>query len=888
MDLWALWGKTMSKGDEKITHPLLCHMIDVAAVTGALWDVALGAGLRQHLATALGCDDAGARQTLMFWAALHDLGKASPAFQRRYEPAMARLQAEGLAFRHEFGGDAGAWHGLLSAWALPPLLEAHHTPRRLARDLARTLGGHHGSWPPPGYDQVINRDHTGDAAWDAARADLVAALAELYAPVNLDGRLIARSERQALVTLVGGLVSAADWLGSMTDHFPALPGAHGLAAYAARATSHAQEALHAEQWDRWQPAATPSTFRGLFPDCDQPYAAQQAVIDLADELKGPGLVLIEAPTGSGKTESALYLADHWAHTLGQRGLYVAMPTTATSNQMHCRVARMLDARYGPVVISPLLIHGQARWQREPATIHQETAPDEGSDGVDAMSWFLPLKRGLLAPFGVGTVDQALLSVLLTRHFFVRLFGLAGKTVIFDEVHAYDTYMSTLFARLLGWLRAQNCTVVMLSATLPAATRAAFLKAYGATTIPTAPYPAVTWVCGDASGCLPLPASDSRVLALEWLPHGNEQLIAALRERLAHGGCAAVLCNTVARAQAVYQSLRDAEVVPAEDLTLFHARFPMAWRQDIERLVVSRYGKNSAREQRRGIVVATQVIEQSLDLDFDLMVSDLAPIDLLLQRAGRLHRHQRERPQALAEPRLLLVEPENVNDLPKWGNDAYVYEPYMLLRTFLLLRGRSSVSLPAETQALIEAVYGEAEPVAGAPAELLAALHAARQEWEETRHREASEAEMRLVLPVDSPTLFARPNSDLAEEDPGVHASLQALTRIGGQGVTLICVHQRDGSTYLDMAGLEPVDLAGQPDSHLTADLMSCSVQVSHRALVHAFGTAAPPGAWRRHSLLRHCRLAMFEQGVCRVPNTRYRLTLSPQLGLVIARDSDVS
>jgi len=886
MDLWALWGKTMSKGDEKITHPLLCHMIDVAAVTGALWDVALGAGLRQHLAAALGCDDTGARQTLMFWAALHDLGKASPAFQRRYEPAMARLQAEGLAFRHEFGGDAGAWHGLLSAWALPPLLEAHHTPRRLARDLARTLGGHHGSWPPPGYDQVINRDHTGDAAWDAARADLVAALAELYAPVNLDGRLIARSERQALVTLVGGLVSAADWLGSMTDHFPALPGAHGLAAYAARATSHAQEALHAEQWDRWQPAATPSTFRGLFPDCDQPYAAQQAVIDLADELKGPGLVLIEAPTGSGKTESALYLADHWAHTLGQRGLYVAMPTTATSNQMHCRVARMLDARYGPVVISPLLIHGQARWQREPATIHQETAPDEGSDGVDAMSWFLPLKRGLLAPFGVGTVDQALLSVLLTRHFFVRLFGLAGKTVIFDEVHAYDTYMSTLFARLLGWLRAQNCTVVMLSATLPAATRAAFLKAYGATTIPTAPYPAVTWVCGDASGCLPLPASDSRVLALEWLPHGNEQLIAALRERLAHGGCAAVLCNTVARAQAVYQSLRDAEVVPAEDLTLFHARFPMAWRQDIERLVVSRYGKNSAREQRRGIVVATQVIEQSLDLDFDLMVSDLAPIDLLLQRAGRLHRHQRERPQALAEPRLLLVEPENVNDLPKWGNDAYVYEPYMLLRTFLLLRGRSSVSLPAETQALIEAVYGEAEPVAGASAELLAALDAARRDWEETQREHAQIARTRLVLSVDDEDLFQQRNPGYAEEDPSVHKTMRAMTRLGEQGILVVCLHEQDGQPTLEPEGGAPVEIGERPSAELTRELVLHSVQVTHRGLVSCLLTRRPPKAWRQHALLRHSRHLVFANGACTVQDGggAYVVTLSRALGLIVTRE----
>jgi CRISPR-associated endonuclease/helicase Cas3 len=370
MNLWTLWGKTMGPKEAKVTHPLLCHMVDVAEVVGAMWNGCLGEGLRQHVCQALGCDDSSARRTLMFWAALHDLGKASPAFQRRYAPAVAALEEQGLTFQREFGGDAGAWHGLISAWALPSLLEALQTPAPLARDLARGLGGHHGSWPPPRFDDGLNSDHTGGAAWDAARTQIAAELATLYSPASLLGRLSARPERQALVTLVSGLVSAADWIGSMEHHFSAAPGACDLSAYSEQAADHARNAIHELEWDAWQPPMEAAPFQTLFPTYS-PRPMQQSIIDMAPKLNGPCLVLIEAPTGSGKTEAALYLADHWARALQQRGLYVAMPTTATSNAMHKRVCDMLNSRYGDGVIAPLLVHSQARWVSEPRPINQE-------------------------------------------------------------------------------------------------------------------------------------------------------------------------------------------------------------------------------------------------------------------------------------------------------------------------------------------------------------------------------------------------------------------------------------------------------------------------------------------------------------------------------------
>lgn len=887
MDVFAFWGKTIrQEGAMVAVHPLLCHMIDVAEVTGALWEHSLGAGMRASIARSLGCAEQEARRTLMFWAALHDLGKASPVFQQRYAPAVPRLEAEGLSFRREYGSSNPGWHGVISARCLPPLLEAAGAAPALAKDLARGLGGHHGSWPTPIEMSGLNSDHLGDAGWDRARATLADALAALYAPAPCPLPQ-PRAERQALVTLLSGLVSVADWLGSIEERFPPAPETTDPAAYAGTAARQAAAALHALGWDAWQAPEDARDLRSLFPLIVTPNAVQCAVGELAPHLDSPALVLIEAPTGSGKTEAALLLADHLAVSQGQRGLYMAMPTTATSNAMHDRLSAMLDDRYGKGVVTPLLVHGQALWRDPPPEIRSEHEAEEG-DGTDAMAWFLPRKRSLLASFGVGTVDQSLLSVLLTKHFFVRLFGLAHKTVVFDEVHAYDTYMSTLFQRLLGWLRAAGTSVILLSATLPQSTRRDLLRAWGTEdpgTLSTA-YPTVTWACADKSGCLtPAPEAD-HALALERLSPNPQALVEALRQGLAGGGCAAVLCNTVGRAQQVYRQLREASLVPEQDLTLFHARYPLAWRREIEERIKARYGKASEPGQRHGIVVATQVIEQSLDLDFDLMVSDLAPVDLLLQRAGRLHRHPgRVRPAALAAPRLLLVEPERIGALPRWGNDAYVYEPYILLRTWLALEGREAWHLPSETRALIESVYGEHELDVQGP--LAVALQEYRLDWDQSRREDAQKARTALVLPADDEDLLRQLNPFLAEETPEVHHAMRAATRLGDPGLSVVCLHRREGALYTEPDGGLRIDLDRPPTHGETAHLAQCIVGVSHRGVVQALLAQAVPPCWRKNGLLRNARVAVFESGVHNVAGAgaNYALCLSREFGLEIERQS---
>ncbi len=156
----------------------------------------------------------------------------------------------------------------------------------------------------------------------------------------------------------------------------------------------------------------------------------------------------------------------------------------------------------------------------------------------------------------------------------------------------------------------------------------------------------------------------------------------LKSRLAGGGCAAVICNTVIRAQEIYFALKEANFIAEDHLTLFHSRFPPAWRKKIEAKVLGQFGKEGARPEK-AIVVATQVIEQSLDLDFDLMVSDLAPVDLLIQRIGRLHRHQRDvRPSGLLAPQMLIARPAGDANAPDFGSSRYIYAPFILWRTWL--------------------------------------------------------------------------------------------------------------------------------------------------------------------------------------------------------------
>ena len=878
-----LWAKTDRKNKMRgRIHPLICHMLDVAQVSLALWNEVLTVSLRAQFAGSLSLEPEAAGRLVAFWAALHDLGKASPAFQRQYEPGRAALAAAGLPFEKLFSKEASQ-HGTISAWAVEQLLpsETRAAPRT-AKRIAAALGGHHGAWPPPGATDRLKADQIGGSEWDAVRQELVRAVIQVLQPPTLTTWIANRYDENAFLTLFSGLTSVADWIGSAEIYFPYAETPLDPSRYAEHAAAQARWALADLRWLGYRPPTKTLRFEELFPFPPSPM--QQAVIDLSGDLKGPALVLIEAPTGAGKTEAALYLAERWAHVEQQCGLYVAMPTMATSNQMHGRVKAMLDRRYGPGVVDPLLVHSQAGWLADAPP--PEIASDDGRTGASAqaMAWFLPRKRSLLAPFGVGTVDQSLLSVLQTRHFFVRLFGLSHKTVIFDEVHAYDTYMSTLFQRLLAWLHAVGTSVVLLSATLPAQTRRELLRAYAGdgAELPDATYPAITWAVGEQVGVVPLPAPERRLLALEWIGRDPREIAVQLARALREGGCAAVICNTVARAQEVYRVVRDAGLVAADDLILFHARTPFAWRDRTEQEVLSRFGKDGDRPQK-AIVVATQVIEQSLDLDFDVMISDLAPVDLLLQRAGRLHRHPRStRPGPVAFARLLVAVAEG-EELPEFGSDEYVYEPYILLRSYLALRGRGCLTLPEETAGLIEAVYGDAALAGPAPV-WEARLKWAGQKLVRDDDKEIFEARKRLVPSPKDEGLLTSLNADLEEDAPGVHAALQALTRLGDPSVSLVCLHAVAGglNTEPDGSG-HAVALDDKPDACLTGHLARHTVSVSHRGVFGYFMAQEPPPGWLEHPLLRDHRVVQFTEGLCPLPGTKYALRLSRELGLEILK-----
>jgi CRISPR-associated endonuclease/helicase Cas3 len=602
---------------------------------------------------------------VIYLAALHDLGKASPAFQMRREAHHL------LSLYTDFGQPPNMEasecpHGRVTAGELPAILESRFAVSPpTAKRLAVVIGGHHGVFPT--NDDLMTTRYpstgVGRKKWQAIREELAVLLAELFGVLPT-----ARPQScdHAVAMYLAGLVSVADWIGSNNDFFPYLAGDWRQLPtvmpqdYLRTATEQAKRALRHLGWSVWrQPEATLG-FSQLFPFLSTRRPIQEAAIRLARKLSAPGLVIIEAPMGEGKTEAALQLADGWGVAPGPRGCYFALPTQATSNQMFTRLRDFLATRYSRERVNLQLLHGHAALSAEferlrlqgdqvfsLSGVYGEDECGVHGSTVVAAEWFTHRKRGLLAPFGVGTVDQALLAALQTRHVFVRLFGLAHKVIIVDEVHAYDAYMSKLLERLLEWLAALGSPVVLLSATLPDARRKELLKAYlkglNRSLMPDeddqlkANYPRVTFanakVCGAQS--IEVSPRSSYALHLEWisgaLPEGaggDFPLGEKLHKALVHGGCAAVICNTVTRAQQVYRALKS--YFADDELNLFHARFLFKDRDAREKRVLLNFGKpgskvtfeegdeRAVKRPHRAVLVATQVVEQSLDLDFDLM------------------------------------------------------------------------------------------------------------------------------------------------------------------------------------------------------------------------------------------------------------------------------
>lgn len=917
VELQRLWAK--SPGDDgqivgrTLEHPLLLHMIDTAAVAGVVWDGVLPEFIRREAAEGLGLAPTPAKALFTFLAAMHDIGKASPSFQGQWAPGKERLVQQGYPWP-EFGQKAP--HGTITARALKELLEQSGFSRRLAAPLGKAVGGHHGAFPRDGdMATLIDAMGSPQSRWGTARRAL---FDELWAVCGMGaGSIPSRSVTVApwVLGLLAGFTSVSDWIASSEEHFPHGGVVADVAEYAARASVGAARIIERIGWMSSTSAGAALTFQNIF-EMD-PRPVQTAVTEQAATMHEPGIFIIEAPTGEGKTEAALFLAEAFAQQLGTRGLYFALPTQATSDQMFTRILHHLRRVYtGDVELQ--LLHGHAALSAEFALIRrggadplavtgigEETGYDGASASVVASEWFTHRKRGLLAAHGVGTVDQVLLSVLQTKHFFVRLFGLAGKVVIIDEVHAYDAYMTALLDRLLQWLSALRCPVVLLSATLPRERRLELLFAYsGKSSVGdggACPYPRISWASASTSGSRSVRVSDvgTKTIAVGWLPASldgdtPQRLLGPwLKDQLRDGGCAAVVCNTVGQAQRAYTALRS-YFDPCE-LDLLHAQFTRDERTARERRVMKAFGKgggghNNHARPARAVLVATQVVEQSLDLDFDLMVTALAPIDIVLQRAGRLHRFEAGhhiRPERLKRPGLWIQAPAMGPDgQPKFEpGDIHVYHPHILLASWLSLRSRSTLELPRDTEDLIASVYGDTAPegLSGSLADL---WRSTRLDLEEQREISKNEARYRSIAPPAEDKLenfLECSQGMLEEENPEIHKSLQALTRNSGPSLRAVILYGDGRDVFLDEQRTRRVDLERVPNASAARELLGRSVTLTHRGLVaQLLGTSACPQAWTKSALLRHHRAVAVDPGG-RADIGPWSLRLDQERGVMVSR-----
>lgn len=848
--LWAKIGRDGSYPERY--HPLACHLLDVGEVCRALWRDALGASARAWVAEALGLPEADAGRHVALWVGLHDLGKATPGFQRLAPEAERLLRGATFDFDPDARNDPP--HGTFSVPLVRDALAARFgLPRPLAVDVGLTVGGHHGEFADPVRLSGLAPSRFGRApAWAAAREAIIEYVAGALGVPAGGPRPAADELTPPVAAFLAGLTTVADWVGSMDEHFPYAGGDVDPEAYRAVARGRAEAAVRAVGLAA-APALAPATFGELFPG-RTPRPLQERAIGAAGRLTGPGLVLVEAPMGEGKTEAALFLADRWVAG-GLRGTYVALPTQATGNQMFGRVRAFLERRYLGMRVNFHLLHGGSALSE--AYRQLRVASLYGNPAVVAEEWFAPRRRGLLAPFAVGTVDQPMLAALQTRHYFVRLLGLARRVVVIDEVHAYDAYMNVILERLIAWLRATGSAVVLLSATLPKRRREALLRAAGVSGAPEAAYPRL--VAADfASGAA---WAESFPAARRWTVRLGRVPAAELADRLADalapaGGCVAVIRNTVREAQDTYEALCERFEGTGFGVELFHARFPAGRRAEIESAVESRFGPEADRP-RAAVLVATQVVEQSLDLDFDLMVSDWAPADLLLQRVGRLHRHAARdagRPAGLREPTLWLLDPESADadGVPNFGATEVVYDRAILLRSHLALSGRESVTLPDDLEPTIERVYGD-EPLA-VPAAWAGPLAAAQAKQD--RERGEAEAAARLVLigdPAGENFLF-EPNRDLNDdEDAEVHRTLRAATRQGDPTVSLVCLKQSGGQWRPLWDADPPMDALRPRPGEETRRLVRATLKLSQPWVVRAALAGPVPPGWRDSALLRHCR-----------------------------------
>ncbi len=920
-----LWGKTDLGRNARIEnyHPLLFHLFDVANCAAELWEK-LPYKLKLRMANALKMDVKEAGELFVLLSGLHDIGKANPKFQMKADQFLEALKNAGFDFPEDIyehphnyvsvpeAGRLFANAGFLSA----PL------SKEISLILSYCLGAHHGVFPKSDDLNLITGKKLGvNPTWQEARNLMADALKSMVPNVEnaCPPEDLAFVSDKSFAPLLAAFISLADWFGS-SKHF-LMDGAQDVEMYLATSVNSAKKAFTLSGWTAPPVSPELADFATLFSYLNksgevkkiEPNPLQLKVGEMLKNVDAPSLWMIEEEMGAGKTETAFSIFDDCLVKGLAHGVYIAMPTQATSNAMHDRFGEFLRVRMPAEKINLILAHSHATLDADylkrmeiaeafnAGVFDNEDKPDEGA--LIVRSWFTHSKQTLLAHYGVGTIDQALMGVLQNRHWFVRLFGLSGKVVVFDEVHAYDAYMNTLLSRLIEWLAELDCTVVLLSATLPKKTRLELANAYAkeaktALEKPdnTVPYPRITLVQkGEPASSLAVsivkdPKPTPKSVKLSHLPNTFKSVKTALLASIEGDGCAIIICNTVANAQKMYGALKEEFEPTGWECLLFHARTPFKWRKEKEETALKRFGKESGenRTKPRGkcLLVATQVVEQSLDLDADFMASELAPADLILQRMGRLHRHKRER--NTTEPRFaLLYDMDSETGLPDFGMSKSIYACHTLLRSWLALKDKTAISLPDDIEPLVTEVYDAPDPD-GLPEEWAkqleeAKIDLAKKTKEQREHArsvaveiQGEDADFRDWIRAMSPDL-------LDDDNPETHKNLRALTRDGDPSITVVLCGTDEFGKELAM------DPKGFIGAEATQQMMGFSLPLSNKSVYTILAAECPPTNWKKNTHLKHCRKIDFVNGVATVAKanlTKLKLTLNYDMGLTIENEGD--
>jgi CRISPR-associated endonuclease/helicase Cas3 len=733
------WGKLAKdeSGEVSSWHPLADHCADVAATCEALLGIS---SFRSRLARLGDLDDLSRHQVarLAFLAVLHDLGKLNHGFQRKAHAQPRRVaghvaEAISLLFGRRGYAVASRAHAAISPLGLERWGKNPETGYRL---LSAAIA-HHGR--PIGLaatgTPLVPEDWTPSGGRDPIEGlgFLVRQGREWFPDAFADEGAL--PDAPAFQHGFSGLITLADWIGSDRGNFTfSETGDSPRIGFARARAAHAVRALCLDPSDcRAALGGTTPGFEDLFPGY-QPRAAQSVLLDLPAE-RGPTVTLLEAETGAGKTEAALSHYFRLFHAGQVDAVYFALPTRTAATQIHARVTKVVRQAFPEPARPPvtLAVPGYLRVDNQDGTRlsgFEVLWNDDEKARWRFRGWAAEnAKRYLAGAIVVGTVDQVLLSALQVNHSHMRAVALLRHLLVVDEVHASDRYMSRLLRDVLQRHWRAGGHALLMSATLGSSSAASLVQLEGEATAPPLchaliqPYPAVTHSTEGHTSLYAVPPSD-RSKQVQWTTNpwmeDPDRIAAAALDAAAAGARVVVLRNTVKGCLEAQGALeRQAESRSSGQLLFVcrgvvaphHSRFAADDRKALDEALEGWLGGPPAKKRGGGVVVATQTIQQSLDLDADYLITDLCPMDVLLQRMGRLHRHARERADDFRVARCEVLTPA-VRDLEQFIDSTgaargpagigLVYPDLRMLdATWTLISERSVLRIPADNRELVE-------------------------------------------------------------------------------------------------------------------------------------------------------------------------------------------